>query len=285
MLLRQRATNESRWKLPISTRWWVCPSRVWCLPKGLFTVEDLNSTQEEADARISIDFSHAARSGYSTLIVASGDTDVFILWVSFQRLINSIINISQVWNTDKCSRHPHHEYSTSHRSKSVRQSSRYARVYWLRYSECLCWTGKDWSTSNSQRAQILSGNVWPLGSGVGTLWRFISEASRFYLSALHFFCPGANSVNELTFRMFCSRRDNIESEQLPPCADCLYKHACRANYQTAIWRRSLENRLEIQSWKTWLRTRGEQARDWVDGWPSSIDSKFIASLLFMHKIL
>lgn len=101
---------------------------------------------------------------------------------------------------------------------------------------------------------------------------------------LYISCPGANSVNELTFRMLCSRRDNIESEQLPPCADCLYKHACRANYQTAIWRRTLENRLEIQSWKTWLRTRGEQARDWVDGWPSSIDSKFIASLLFLYKI-
>lgn len=51
---------------------------------------------------------------------------------------------------------------------------------------------------------------------------------------LYISCPGANSVNELTFRMLCSRRDNIESEQLPPCADCLYKHACRANYQTAI---------------------------------------------------
>ena len=43
------------------------------------------------------------------------------------------------------------------------------------------------------------------------------------------------------------KRGNIESDQLPPCADCLYKHACRANYQTGIWRRSLENCPEIPS--------------------------------------
>ena len=59
--------------------------------------------------------------------------------------------------------------------------------------------------------------------------------------------PGTNSINELRYRLFCSKRGNIESDQLPPCADCLYKHACRANYQTGIWRRSLENCPEIPS--------------------------------------
>ena len=33
---------------------------------------------------------------------------------------------------------------------------------------------------------------------------------------------------------------------LPPCKDSLYKHAQRANYQAAIWRRSLSNE-EIQN--------------------------------------
>ena len=59
--------------------------------------------------------------------------------------------------------------------------------------------------------------------------------------------PGTNSANELRYRMFCSRRGNIESDQLPPCADCLYKHACRADYQIAIWIGSLENCPEIPS--------------------------------------
>ena len=60
-------------------------------PEAAFTVEELNSTQEEADTRILLHLSHAARSDYSTLIVASEDTDVFILCVSFKHLIPSSI--------------------------------------------------------------------------------------------------------------------------------------------------------------------------------------------------
>ena len=32
-------------------------------------------------------------------------------------------------------------------------------------------------------------------------------------------------VNELRYQLFCSRRGEIESHQLPPCRDCLVKHA------------------------------------------------------------
>ena len=70
--------------------------------------------------------------------------------------------------------------------------------------------------------------------------------------------------------MFCSRRGNIDSDQLPPCADCLYKHACRANYQTAIWRRSLENRPEIPSplRHGWTQDENKLGIDWMTGPPA-----------------
>ena len=48
------------------------------------------------------------------------------------------------------------------------------------------------------------------------------------------------NVNELWYLLFCSRRGEIESHQLPPCRDCLVKHAKRANYLVAIWKRCLE---------------------------------------------
>ena len=60
-------------------------------PEAAFTVEELSSTQEEADTRILLHLSHAARSDYNTSIVASEDTDVFILCVSFKHLIPSSI--------------------------------------------------------------------------------------------------------------------------------------------------------------------------------------------------
>ncbi|CAM1318477.1 Uncharacterised protein r2_g2648 [Pycnogonum litorale] len=48
-------------------------------------------------------------------------------------------------------------------------------------------------------------------------------------------------VNSLRYHMFCAKKGQIESGQLPPCEDSLMQHTLRANYQAAIWRRSLEN--------------------------------------------
>uniref|UniRef100_A0A0L8FLP3 Uncharacterized protein n=1 Tax=Octopus bimaculoides TaxID=37653 RepID=A0A0L8FLP3_OCTBM len=38
-----------------------------------------------------------------------------------------------------------------------------------------------------------------------------------------------------------------ESNQLPPCKDCLFMHALQANYQAAIWRRCLQAQLYVPS--------------------------------------
>lgn len=53
------------------------------------------------------------------------------------------------------------------------------------------------------------------------------------------------NINELRYHMFQSRQGQVDSAQLPPCEDCLYQHTKRANYQTAVWRRSLVNLPEI----------------------------------------
>ena len=47
-------------------------------------------------------------------------------------------------------------------------------------------------------------------------------------------------VNDLRFSLWRANKGFIESGQLPPCEDTLNQHAWRANYQSAIWRRSLE---------------------------------------------
>ncbi|KAL8604161.1 hypothetical protein ACOMHN_047373 [Nucella lapillus] len=41
--------------------------------------------------------------------------------------------------------------------------------------------------------------------------------------------------------MYCAKDGEIESHQLPPCKDCLLKHAKRANFQAGLWRRSLSH--------------------------------------------
>jgi len=47
-------------------------------------------------------------------------------------------------------------------------------------------------------------------------------------------------VNDLRYHLFCAKRGEIESHQLPPCRDWLVKPAQRANYQAALWRICLE---------------------------------------------
>ena len=56
------------------------------------------------------------------------------------------------------------------------------------------------------------------------------------------FAPKASStkVNGLRYDLVLAKQGKIESHQLPPCFDCLEKHAQRANYQVAIWRLCLE---------------------------------------------
>ena len=50
-----------------------------------------------------------------------------------------------------------------------------------------------------------------------------------------------SSVNELRYKLYCSKNWKIKSEVLPPCENPLKQHLLRANYQTAIWRRTLES--------------------------------------------
>ena len=54
--------------------------------------------------------------------------------------------------------------------------------------------------------------------------------------------PQTNDINELRYKLFCVRRENIESIQLPPCADCLCMHTLRANYQAAVCKHRLQSR-------------------------------------------
>ena len=50
-------------------------------------VEELNSTQEEADTRLILHAAHAARSGCKAMVVASEDTDIFLLCLAFKYFI------------------------------------------------------------------------------------------------------------------------------------------------------------------------------------------------------
>jgi hypothetical protein len=49
-----------------------------------------------------------------------------------------------------------------------------------------------------------------------------------------------NAVNDIRYQLFRAKKGEVESGLLPPCEECLTLHRQGANYQAAIWFRSLQ---------------------------------------------
>ena len=87
---------------------------------------------------------------------------------------------------------------------------------------------------------------------------------------LYFSNPGTKDVNVLRYRLFFARKGELESHQLPPCQDTLRKHCERANYQSAIWRRSLQSspQIPLLIGSGWCLKDGKLSIDWMIGEPA-----------------
>ena len=82
--------------------------------------------------------------------------------------------------------------------------------------------------------------------------------------------PGTDNINEMRYRLFCAKKGNIDSTQLPPHADCLLKHASRENFQAVIWKRSLQRcpLTPTPSGSGWREGGDNFAIDWMSGDPT-----------------
>ena len=79
-------------------------------------------------------------------------------------------------------------------------------------------------------------------------------------------------VHEMRYELFRVKDGHVESEQLPPCQDCLYLHAASANYQAAIWHHALQADSKVPiplDCKGWLLgDDGELQINWMTGAPA-----------------
>ncbi|KAK3879872.1 hypothetical protein Pcinc_015598 [Petrolisthes cinctipes] len=216
-------------------------------------VPELESTQEEADTCLLLHTLHAARDGYTAAIICSEDTDVFIISLA----MHSTMNISI-----------YHKFGTKNRT-------RYADVDKIgrSHGQGICdsliglhaYTGCDSVSSFTSKGKLTAlkllkedpsnqaikqlGQCWQVSDGIfEKLEQFTcamyagSSSNKSRNSATE-----GNSVNELRYQLFCAKIGGAESSQLPPCRDCLFLHAQRANFQAAIWRRCLEPKPNVPS--------------------------------------
>ena len=89
------------------------------------------------------------------------------------------------------------------------------------------------------------------------------------------YAPSSNTsqVNKLRYELFCAKRGEADSSQLPFCEDSLRMHSQRANYQAAIWRRSLQCAAYVPHPKDHGWTVSEDGQleiNWICGLPAPL---------------
>lgn len=142
-----------------------------------------------------------------------------------------------------------------------------ACLHWLRHSQCLQWSWKTCGAEADEERHLLRGGIQPTRQTWEVSPGLFENIQRF---TCHMYSAAASTskVNELRYQLFCCKRGEIESSQLPPCRDCLYMHTMRANFQSGVWRRCLESQPHVpnpegRGWKKdqdgtltieWMRT-------------------------------
>ncbi|KAG1660201.1 hypothetical protein GQR58_022123 [Nymphon striatum] len=205
---------------------------------------ELRSTHEEADTRMMIHAKHAAVN-FRTVVVISEDTDVFVILLSLHSQIGTkvllrrgkknamrLIDISRlgtILGKDVCTAligvHAYtgcdsvSAFAGQGKVKSIRLITKNKE-----YREMFCDFGKEWHVTED-----------------------MFETIQAFTCSLYCLNTSISDVNKLRYEMFRSRKGDISSGQLPPCKDALKQQTNRANYQAAIWRRSLQNSPEIPS--------------------------------------
>jgi hypothetical protein len=232
---------------------------------------DLSSTHEEADGRLLLHANHAAKEGCKAILISSGDTDVLILCLAFQDFIKA----------------PLFQKSSNTSRTKILDIRKIAHNVGNDVCKALigfhAFTGCDVVSSFAGKGKIgalkllNTNNSHDIFTNLGSEWA-VSEEMMQKLEQFTCSMYSTNShitmINELRYHLFCAKNGEIESHQLPPCQDSLKKHIQRANYQAAIWKRSLENDPGTltpigRGWK-YVKVNGEEQLeiDWMDSQPA-----------------
>ena len=246
-----------------------CGDKCYQLSSGMVQpISELESTQEEADTRVILHAVHAARSRFASVVVVSEDTDVLILLLAFKSSISSSLFI-------KC--------GSQTRVKYI-DVSRVVESIGANICRSLpgfhAFTGCDTVSAFAGRGKVSgyrivsrSAEFQGIFQQLGTEWDL---SDHLYCSLEKFTCsvycsnPGTSDINELRYRLFCLKRGDVESNQLPPCRDMLRKHSQRANYQAAVWKRCLERCPVIPppEGAGWCTEDEKLVVDWMGGQPA-----------------
>jgi hypothetical protein len=271
-LVKEWSTPKCTEKLNGKVLFATCEENCYKISSDSVTeVPELNSSQEEADGRLLLHANNAAAAGYQAVIISSPDTDVFILCLHFQKYIKA--SLFQKCGNKNRTKLLDIKKIVSHVGEEVCETL----IGLHAFTGCDSVSAFAGKGKVSALKKINCEDTKEVFSKLGSDWNLSDEnmkALEIFTCSLYSPKASTNSINELRYLLFCSKKGEIESHQLPPCLDSLRKHAERANYQAAIWKRSLEKYPDTptpigRGWKL-IETNGKQQLeiDWMDGLPA-----------------
>ena len=185
---------------------------------------------------------HAARK-YQSLVFVADDTGVFIICLSLSSSIHSNIYVRR---------------GTKSRVRLVditKLSEALGSEVCAALPGLHSWTGCDTVSALANQGKMKALNIVQQNpkyrgafSSLGDAWTLAPDVFKHIQEfTCQLYCRNTKivEVNDLRYQMFCAKKGDIESGQLPPCEDTLMQHTLCANYQAAIWRHSLENSPDI----------------------------------------
>jgi hypothetical protein len=224
-------------------------SEAFCINSHGFSREtDLDSDHQEADTRLLLHAKHASLT-IEKIVIATPDTDVFM--IALAKCLDIRGELYMLTGTKNARRIIDIKAVAEEIHNSLNNTGCEKRLYLQALLGYHCFTGCDSISTFCGRGKLKPLTI--LGQDllhVEALSELgVSQVLSEHTAALlerfvcHMYGKSFTSnedadVNYLRYSIHCQRRGKIEA--LPPCKDVLRQHSNRANYQTYIWRKSLE---------------------------------------------
>ena len=210
----------------------------------VFEVEELYSTQEEADTRLLLHAKHANNSYSRRSVIHTPDTDVICLCITHSSYIEGelfvktgVRNQSRIISIQKIRRKLLQENVTQASENEIYDSLLGLHAF----------SGCDSVSSFSGKGKMKAFKLMyskaehirtfkELGTTLPVTEELHSRLERFTCALYN---QNDGSVNSARYKIYCSKDGKADGELLPPCQNSLRQHCLRANYQAHVWRQAL----------------------------------------------
>ncbi|XP_066925450.1 uncharacterized protein [Clytia hemisphaerica] len=230
-------------------------TETWKLTKQHMEICDrLRSNQEEADTRMILHTKDAA-SNHEKVIIATPDTDVFIIAASNLNALRC--NLFMLTGTGDNRRLIDLNLACKNYYSQINKPDYTQEMFLKALPGFHCFTGCDSISAFAGRGKIkplkilIQKKEYVEAFGeLGMSWN-ISEETQSVLESFVCHMYGKKdalklgiSVNDLRYDIYCRKSGKVSCEGLPPCLNVLSQHIKRANYQAKIWRMCLNPLVE-----------------------------------------